>query len=181
MDLLNFPLLKTFQIKEETINFLNEKFEKYSLEQELFPAENVIYISNTGVHTTNLCEWNDEDYLCFMKDDLLDICSNQLNIDKRNIGIHFTHFFDYRKGGEVHLHNHINNEDYVMIIYVNTCSKGDTVFYLNHHPDYKHRTKVKLKPTKGLGSIFSSMLFHEAEFTDEPKRIFVVGIKIYLD
>ena len=178
---VNFPLLKTFQIEEYLIDFLNEKFEKYSLEQKLFSAENSIYISDTGVYTFNLCKWNDENYRSFIKDDLLGICSNQLNIDKENIDIHYTHFFDYRQGGKVEFHNHIDHEDYVMIVYVNTCSKGDTVFYLNHHPNYRHRTKIKIKPTKGLGSIFSSMLFHEAEFTEEPKRIFVVGIKIDLD
>jgi len=180
---MNFPLLNTFQVDDSIVNFLNKKFDQFSVEQELISSkesEDSIYVSETGVHTGNLCLWDDVEYRNFLYNELLDICSNKLNIDSKYVHIHFTHFFDYRDGGEVKLHNHLECEDFVLFIYTNTCLSGDTVFYLNHHPEYKHRTKIKLKPTSGLGAIFSSMLFHEAEFTRESKRIFVVGIKIYL-
>lgn len=181
--MVNYPLLNTFQIDDSTVNFLNKKFDQFSEEQELISSkesEDSIYISETGVHTGNLCLWKDIEYKNFVKKDLLDICSSQLGLDTKNVHINFTHFFDYRTGGEVKLHNHLECEDFVLFIYTNTCNSGDTIFYLNHHPDYKHRTKVKLKPTFGLGAIFSSMIYHEAEFTNESKRIFVVGIKVYL-
>lgn len=180
---MNFPLLNTFEVDSDIVNFLNKKFNQFSTEQSLISSkesQDTIYVSETGVHTGNLCLWNDIEYKSFLNKKLLNICSEKLGLDSKFVHINFTHFFDYREGGQVKFHNHLESEDFVLFIYTNTCLSGNTVFYLNHHPDYKHRTKVKLKPTFGLGAIFSSMLFHEAEFTTEPKRIFVVGIKVYL-
>ncbi len=181
---MDFPLLKTFNADESIVNFLNKKYEQLFSEGQIFETKNsndTIYVTETGFHSGNLCLYEDKEYKNFLENDLLQICSNQLNIDPKQIIIHYTHFFDYNKGGHVKLHNHVKSEDFVLFVYLNTCSGGNTVFYLNHLPEYSHRTKVKLKPTGGLCSIFSSMLFHKAEFTDEAKRIFVVGIKVDLE
>ena len=178
---MKFPLLNTFQVDESIVSFLNRKFEQYSSSNSLvFPSKtnDPVYVSETGVHTKNMCLWDDDEYRNFLDNTLLEMCSKELELDKDKIDIHFTHFFDYRKGGLVNVHNHSAYEDYVMFIYTNTCSSGNTVFYLNW--EHKSRTKVKLKPTSGLAALFSSSLFHEAEYTSEPKRIFVVGIKINL-
>lgn len=180
---MNFPLLNTFQVEDSIVDFLNRKYDEFSSTNGLISSKDsndTIYVSDTGVHTGNLCLWNDVEYRNFINTTLLNICSNKLDLDPKFVHIHFTHFFDYREGGQVKLHNHLTAEDFVLFIYTKTCSSGHTVFYLNHHPEYMHRTKVRLKPTRGFGSIFSSMLFHEAEYTNEPKRIFVVGIKVYL-
>jgi len=178
---MKFPLLNTFQVDESIVSFLNRKFEQYSSSNSLvFPAKtnDPVYVSKTGIHTTNLCLWDDDEYKNFLDNTLLEMCSKELELDRDDIDIHFTHFFDYRKGGWVRPHKHSPFEDYVMFIYTNTCSSGHTVFYLN--PDHKDRTTVKLQPTSGLAAFFSSSLVHEAEYTSEPKRIFVVGIKINL-
>jgi len=179
---MDFPLLKTFQVDESTVNFLNKKLQQFSSQNKLISSKDSgddIYVSETGVHTGNLCLWDDPEYQDFLSNDLLEMCSSQLNIDKKHISFKFNHFFDYREGGEVKLHNHVTNEDFVLFIYTNTCSSGHTVFHLNHL--FEKGKIVKLKPTFGLGAIFSSMLYHEAEYTNEPKKIFVVAINIDLD
>jgi hypothetical protein len=181
---MDFPLLKTLEINENIVDFLDKKFYEFSLSNKLISAKesnDPVYISDTGVHTGNLCLWDDLEYKNFINTEILNLCSKQLNIDSKFINIHYTHFFDYRKGGKVNLHNHIFSEDFVLFVYMNTCSSGETVFYLNPDLSYKLNTQVKIKPTRGLGAVFSSMLFHEVEFTSEPKKIFVIGIKIYLN
>ena len=71
-----------------------------------------------------------------------------------------------------------------MIIYLNTCDKGKTIFYLNkeqgHDTDRSDKTKVEISPIKGNGVCFSSLLVHEAELTSESKKIFVVGVRVNL-
>ena len=83
-------------------------------------------------------------------------------------------------GGYVKLHNHVHAEDFVVIIYLNTCNKGKTIFYLNHTNEFKERTKVEISPIKGNGVCFSSLVMHEAELTEESKKIFVLGVRVKL-
>ena len=76
------------------------------------------------------------------------------------------------------LHNHWINEDFVMFIYLKTCSSGRTIFYLNDYSEESaKRTCVGIMPKKNLAAIFSSLIPHEGEFCNENKKIFVVGIK----
>jgi hypothetical protein len=177
---MDFPLLRTFNVDDSIVDFLNRKYEQLFFEGKIIQTKDSIYVTETGFNSSNLCFYEDIEYKHFLNNHLLQICSNELKIDSKKISINYTHYFDYNKGGYVKLHNHINSEDFVLFFYLNTCSGGNTVFYLNHLPQYSHRTKVKINPIRGHCAIFSSMLFHEAEFTDEAKRIFVVGIQVNL-
>jgi len=176
---MKFPLLNTFQVDESTVSFLNRKFEEYSNSHSLvFPSkENDNYfITPTGVHTQNMCAWNNDEYQDFLNTTLIPMCAKELGMGRENVKLRFTHFFDYREGGYVKPHTHCDCEDYVMFIYTKTCSSGHTIFYLN--PINPDKTKVQLKPTSGLCAFFAGTLLHEAAYTNEPKRIFVVGVKI---
>ena len=181
---MDFPLLKTFQVDSKTIDFLNQKREQYFKEGSTRPAENDIYISDTGRFTNNLVDWDDKEYKQFIKDILLDNIANLLNLSPEKVDLYFQHIFDYKEGGYVKPHNHAHVEDFVVIIYLNTCDKGKTIFYLNKEQNYptkrSDKTKIEISPIKGDGVCFSSLLVHEAELTSESKKIFVVGVRVNL-
>ena len=179
--MIDFPLLKTFEVDSSFVNFLNKKFSDYIEENSITPASGPIYLSETGGHTKNLVEWENEEYQTFLNTTLLDLISKQLNLNKSQVKIHYNHFFDYNEGGEVKIHNHSHSEDFVIFVYTKTCDSGHTVFYLNSKEEFRKRTVVRLKPTFGLCACFSSSLFHFAEYTDESKRIFVIGVRINLE
>jgi len=177
---MDFPLLKTIQVDLETIDFLNRKCQQYFKECPTLPAENNVYMSDTGQFTHNLAYWKDLEYIKFVDTILLTNVSNLLNIPKEKVHLYYQHIFDYKMGGYVKLHNHVHAEDFVVIIYLNTCNKGKTIFYLNHTDEFKERTKVEISPIKGNGVCFSSLVMHESELTEESKKIFVVGVRLNL-
>ena len=49
--MIDFPLIKTFHVNSRVISFLNRKYEEYRLLNQLRPAENEIYMSDTGLFT----------------------------------------------------------------------------------------------------------------------------------
>ena len=153
---MDFPLLKTFQVDPQTIDFLNQKRQQYFENHPTKPAENVVYMSDTGRFSGNLASWEDKEYQQFLREELVNIISDLINIPRQKIDLHYQHIFDYKKGGYVKPHNHVQKEDFVVIIYLNTCNKGKTSFYLNHRNEYRKRTKVEISPIKGNGVCFSS-------------------------
>ena len=68
---MNFPLLKTIQVDLETIDFLNRKRQQYFKECPTIPAENNVYMSDTGQFTHNLAYWKDIEYIKFVDNILL--------------------------------------------------------------------------------------------------------------
>jgi hypothetical protein len=86
---------------------------------------------------------------------------------------------EYIDGGEMGYHNHCHNEDFVFFIYLSSCNTGHTVFHLNgFNEEYAKRTIVSLKPQKNTGVLFSSLVMHKGEYTEENKKIYVVGIRV---
>jgi len=178
---VDFPLFKTFKIDISIVDFLNRKFEEYARSMPLYQADNRVYISETGQFTSNLLQWDDEEYGRFVKDQLIQIVSTELRINQDSFSLYYNHFFDYNQGGYVNPHEHSEFEDFVLIFYLNDVKcGGETCFYLNSHPNHRYRTSFKITPTKSLVVGFSSGLFHSVEWTDEPKRVFVVGVRVDL-
>jgi len=175
----NFPLLKTFDVDSEITNFLNLKFDEYFQHHDLIPAENIVYVSETGGYTMNLLEWKNIEYQKFLNSNIIDVIAKCLDLSRDDFYLHYNHMFDYACGGYVKEHKHDHAEDYVFIFYLNDCSTGETVFFLNNHNEIdKQRTSIRVYPNKNRGVCFSSMLFHKAEYTNEAKKIFVVGVKL---
>jgi len=109
----------------------------------------------------------------------LEMISNQLSVPKSKITYFWNHMLEYNNGGEMDYHKHYHNEDFVLFIYLSSCSTGNTVFHLNdYNEEYSNRTVIKLKPEKEMGAIFSSLILHKGEYTEENKRIYVVGIRV---
>ena len=181
---MDFPLLKTFKVDSKTLDFLNRKSQQYFKDCPTIPAENDFYISDTGQFTYNLAYWKDKEYQQFIDKELVNTISDLINLPKQKIDLHYHHIFDYKKGGYVKPHNHAHAEEFVVIIYLNTCDKGKTIFYFNKeqhfNTDRSDKTKVEVSPIKGNGVCFSSLLVHEAELTSESKKIFVVGVRVNL-
>ena len=178
---MNFPLLKTFEVDSKITKFLNKKFNQYSSSHPNIPDINCFNNQeyNSGYQTQNLLDWNDSEYQTFLKTELIDLISEKLNLKKSSISYFFTHMLDYQNGGMMGEHTHYHNEDFVMFIYLKTCSSGETVFYLNDFcEEYRERTMVKLIPKENQAAIFSSLVLHKGLFTEENKRIFVAGIRV---
>ena len=180
---INYPLLKTFEVDSSIVNFLNVKLEEYKksypstddfLEENAFTNKS----KKSGYQTDNMLSWDDIDFINFCKNDLSKIIKSQFD-NRIEISYYFIHMLEYENGGSMDYHTHMHNEDYVLFIYLETCKVGDTIFHLNYYnEEYAKRTEIKLKPKKCLGAIFSSMVLHKGEYTEENKKIFVVGIRI---
>ena len=179
---MNFPLLKTFDVSSSITSFLEKILIKYV--NRVGWDKRDIYNSfdkNKGRQTWNLLEWDDEEFKNFTENELLDLISSHLEIDKSKVSYTWIHFLSYENGGSMELHKHWHNEDFVLFIYLKTCSSGRTIFYLNDfNEEHVIRTPVGILPKKNLAAIFSSLILHEGEFCNENKQIFVVGIKVNL-
>ncbi len=176
----DFPLFKDFEVDSEFVSFMNRKYRDYILSNgTIHVADQNVYISPTGCYTSNLLEWENEEYEEFAEGKLMDIASEQLGLDKSQFYLHHNHIFDYQGSGFVRPHNHEYAEDFVLLFYLNTCTSGETVFILNNsRPWNTERTSIKITPVAGRAVCFSSLLVHRVEPCTEGKRIFAVGIKI---
>lgn len=181
MNKIDFPLLRTFEVDELIVDFLNRKFDQYRSNNPKMEEYTAFYNEkiDSGYQTGNMLDWNDSEYKEFTDGKLLDLISKQLFISRDKISFYWTHMLEYINGGEMGYHKHNHNEDYVLFIYLSTCESGNTVFHLNDfNEEYFKRTTISLKPIKNTAALFSSMLLHKGEFTLENKKIFVVGIRI---
>lgn len=173
---MNFPLLKTFKVSSLVSYFLNRKLLEYRNQYDSWDEGN---FDKNRYQSNNLLHWDDEEFLEFVRDDLSEIVSNQLGVQKDRFKCHFVHFIDYESGGFMSSHKHSHSEDFVVFIYLKDCKGGKTVFYLNDYDEESsERTLIKLAPKKNLGAIFSSLVEHRGDITEDEKRIFVVGIKL---
>ena len=176
---MNFPLLKTFDVSSSITSFLEKILIKYVNRVGWDNnAKKNCFDENRGYQTINLLEWDDEEFKNFTENELLDLISSHLGIDKSKVSYTWIHYLSYENGGSMERHKHWHNEDFVLFIYLKTCSSGRTIFYLNDfNEEHFKRTPVGILPKKNLAAIFSSMILHEGEFCNENKQIFVVGIK----
>lgn len=175
---MNFPLLRTFEVSNLITYFLNQKVVEYKNEYNSWDDVNC-FDTNNGYQSTNLLQWEDKDFLEFIRVELSAMVCNQLGVERDRFKYHFIHFLDYKNGGSMNYHKHWHNEDFVLFIYLKDCESGKTIFHLNDYDeDSSDRTLVELTPKKNLGAIFSSLVKHKGENTEEEKRIFVVGIKL---
>ena len=179
---MNFPLLKTFNVPSSITSILEKTLDQH-VNQEGWDNNDIksCFDERRGYQTYNLLKWNDEKFKNFTQNELLHLISSHLEIDKSKVSYSWLHFLSYENGGSMKYHKHWHSEDFVLFIYLKTCSSGKTIFYLNDfNENYAKRTHVGILPKKNLAAIFSSMLLHEGEFCDENKQIFVVGIKVNL-
>ena len=180
---MNIPSFKTFKVDDKIIDFLNRKFKQY---QETFPPSDRYYPKNCfkgeGYQTGNILEWQDDEYQQFLRKECSQLIDDIFEVDyPYKVEFFFHHMLEYGKGTSMPLHTHDHNEDFVVFIYLNDCSDGQTVFYLNDKKDeFKERTSVIVKPTKNMGVVFHAGISHEGLPTYQNKKVFVCGIRIDL-
>ncbi len=179
---MNFPLLKTFDVSNSITLFLEKILIQYvnQVGWTNYDLKNC-FDENKGYLTDNLLEWDDEKFKNFTQNELLDLISSHLETDKSKLSYTWIHFLSYENGGSMERHKHWHNEDFVLFIYLKTCSSGRTIFYLNDFiEEHAKRTPVGILPKKNLAAIFSSMILHEGELCNDSdnKQIFVVGVKV---
>lgn len=176
---MNFPLLKTFDVSPQTTEFLNRKFDEYKDCNPPYNLNKNQFDQSKGYQTGNLLLWEDKEFQEFIEFDTKHLISSHLEIDNSQVSYHWIHVLDYEKGGSMGYHTHMHNEDFVLFLYLKDCNSGDTVFHLNHHnEEYAMRTQVSVKPKEHNAALFSSLILHKGEHTEENKRIFVVGIRV---
>ena len=177
---MNFPLLKTFNVSSSITSFLDKKLIQYANQEgwDNTSTENC-FDESRGYQSIILLKWDDDKFKNFTQNELLDLISSHLEIEKSKISYSWIHFLSYEDGGMMEPHKHWHKEDFVLFIYLKTCSSGRTIFFLNDFEEESAiRTHVGIMPKKNLAAIFSSMLLHEGEFCDENKKIFVSGIRV---
>ena len=82
---------------------------------------------------------------------------------------YWVHFVEYHSGGYQGLHNHAHNEDYSLILYLNTCKGGETCF----------ESGVVCTPKKNHMMIFQANINHKAKETQswDNKKVLVCGMR----
>ena len=177
---MNYPLLKNFKVDAEITNFLIKKYEEYRRTNNMSWQENTAFSNqdkNSGYQTPNMLDWDNNEFQSFLKDKFFAFVSNELG--SNNLSYFWAHYLEYEGGGSMDIHKHCHNEDFVLFVYLSTCQTGNTIFYLNDfNVEYMQRICVKVRPIKNTGTCFSSLLAHEGEFTEENKKIFVVGLRL---
>ena len=113
----------------------------------------------------------------FQKDNKFQECLDNLIIIPESIigeelSYHWVHFVEYYRGGYQEIHNHAHNEDYSLIIYLNTCRGGETYFDI--------KPPASFSPKKNTMLLFKSDVDHGANKTSSwfrNKKILVCGLR----
>ena len=87
---------------------------------------------------------------------------------------HWIHAISYGPNGHQNKHVHNHNEECSFILYLNDCDDGETNFYVNESRNIQY----KIKPEKGKLVVFSSSIPHDAQVTNQRKKLIVGGLKI---
>jgi hypothetical protein len=175
---MNYPLLKENNTKYLSLsNFYNKKIDEFKIKRPegLIDTWETTYKQEDGLQFHNLLNVNLE----LKKKELKKIVCKSLGIKNNKLKYHYFHFFEYYKNGQMKSHRHYEKEDFVCILYLNTCKGGETIFYLNDHSeDSRKRSMIKIKPQKGKLIVFSALIMHEGLPTKSNKRIAVGGFKL---
>lgn len=154
-------------VGDEVSNYFNLLLNFVSKYADIFKDNKNSSLSDNCFSTLNLLEHIDTKIFYNYIDILRELCELRLN---KRLKYFYLHMIDYENGGKMKIHNHIHNEDYSFILYLNSCNDGATVFYING-------TQYKCAPEKNKLVLFSSNTFHSAEYSCS-KKILVGGLKL---
>jgi hypothetical protein len=123
-----------------------------------------------GIQTKNLLFLDEEDInekLTDFKQWLEQECETEFEY-------HWAHMIEYEENGSQEEHSHDHNEDYSIIVYLNSCDDGSTYFKLNP----TRNIGIRVFPKRCLSVMFSSTIRHGGHFTNGGKKVLVLGIKL---
>ena len=166
--MINLPSFREFNVNEEFVSFFESKLESYK--ESNFTIERNSSATLNGIQTKNLLFLDEEDVnekLTTLREWLEQECG---------IGFeyHWAHMIEYEENGRQEEHSHDHNEDYSIIVYLNSCDDGSTYFKLNP----KRNIGIEIFPKRCLSVMFSSTIPHGGHFTNGGKKILVLGIKL---
>ena len=167
--MIDLPAVYTFNVDDNFIDFFSNKINYY---KEISFSVNDTTTVN-GFQTDNIFQLNENDViekLNFLKQKIENKC-------KCKFIYHWAHLIEYEKGGYQELHNHNENEDFSLIVYLNSCSDGLTEFVLND----KREIDFRYIPKKGECIMFLSSIFHRGLPTTQHKKVLVLGLKFNKD
>jgi hypothetical protein len=79
---MNFPLLKTFDVSSSITSFLEKIFNRVGWDNN---AGKNCFDKSRGYQTSNLLKWDNEEFKNFTENELLDLISSHLEMDKSKI------------------------------------------------------------------------------------------------
>ena len=161
--------LANVEVSEAITDNVIECWDKYKTN-----SDNTIDVTSTstfdGLQSANALELLDfqEDYkFQGALNNLLEIVQHLI---RTNLHYYWVHFVEYHSGGYQGIHNHAHNEDYSLILYLNTCKGGQTHF----------ESGVVCTPKKNNMLVFQATLNHGAKETQswDNKKVLVCGMRI---
>ena len=162
--MFDLPAVCTFNVDNDFIDFFSNKINYY---KEISFSVNDTTTVN-GFQTGNILQLDENDViqkLNFLKQKIENKC-------KCKFIYHWAHLIQYENDGHQELHNHDQNEDFSLIIYLNSCSDGVTEFLLNE----KRKSYVRYPPEKGRCIMFLSSIYHRGLPTTQNKKVLVLGL-----
>jgi hypothetical protein len=166
---MDLPHVYEFFVDDEFVNFFNEKLNLYKTKSNLLIPKNSSATYN-GIQTHNMLTFGEKDV-----EYQLNIFKNK--IEKKcgtNFYYHWSHLIEYENSGHQKIHKHDHNEDFSIILYLNTCEDGETIFHINQ---VRNITYTCL-PKRGKCIMFSSTIYHGANKSFSNKRVLVLGLKL---
>ena len=163
--MIDLPAVCTFNVDNDFIDFFSNKINYY---KEISFSVNDTTTVN-GFQTGNILQLDENDViqkLNFLKQKIENKC-------KCKFIYHWAHLIQYENDGHQELHNHDQNEDFSLIIYLNSCSDGVTELLLNE----KRKSYVRYPPEKGRCIMFLSSIYHRGLPTTQNKKVLVLGLK----
>ena len=162
--MIDLPAVCTFNVDNDFIDFFSNKINYY---KEISFSVNDTTTVN-GFQTGNILQLDENDViqkLNFLKQKIENKC-------KCKFIYHWAHLIQYENDGHQELHNHDQNEDFSLIIYLNSCYDGVTEFLLNE----KRKSYVRYPPEKGRCIMFLSSIYHRGLPTTQNKKVLVLGL-----
>ena len=167
---MNHDEVTAVRVPDDMVYIIETTFDRYKTNPvNMIPDAAKQTATKKGVQTHNLLNLKD-----FINDGPFYRTMQRLTlITEREIDVklqmHHIHLIEYDTGGYQTEHDHSHNEDWSIVLYLNTCNDGDTYFPslgINHFP-------VKNKMV-----IFSAYAKHGANETNSGKKILVMGFKV---
>ena len=166
--MIDLPSFYEFDVDEEFVSFFEKKMEYYK--EVDFLMQKGSTATYNGHQTSNILNLNEKDVnkkLTSLRERLERKCGVKLEY-------HWVHLIEYEEGGNQSEHRHDHNEDYSVIVYLNSCDDGSTYFVLN-----KERGVVlETFPIRSRCVMFSSSILHGCHPTSSGKKILVLGLKL---
>jgi hypothetical protein len=159
-------MVKEFFVSEKIVAYCKSLLKLALSAPSLFKDNKQSCLSSNCFATLNLLDFPHADIFYNYIDTLRIKCEEFVG---QNLEYVYLHLVDYSNGGTMGEHKHSHNEDYSFILYLNTCTDGQTVLIL--------RQPYEVLPSANKVLLFSSYIPHMSEYSDS-KKILVGGLKL---